>query len=91
MMFLKVLLGFVFLLGSADILVRGGVGLAERLNISPLVIGMTIIAFGTSAPELLVRELVDRLAERFAISEREVETTRETIAFKLPRGLEEAA
>ncbi|MBC8267386.1 MAG: calcium/sodium antiporter [Rhodospirillaceae bacterium] len=54
MMYLKVLLGFVFLLGSADILVRGAVGLARRLDISPLVIGMTIIAFGTSAPELLV-------------------------------------
>lgn len=54
MMYLKVLLGFVFLLGSADILVRGAVGLARRMDISPLVIGMTIIAFGTSAPELLV-------------------------------------
>jgi cation:H+ antiporter len=54
MMYLKIFLGFVFLLGSADILVRGAVGLARRLEISPLVIGMTIIAFGTSAPELLV-------------------------------------
>lgn len=54
MMYLKVLFGFVFLLGSADILVRGAVGLARRMEISPLVIGMTIIAFGTSAPELLV-------------------------------------
>jgi len=54
MMYVKVLFGFIFLLGSADILVRGAVGLARRLEISPLVIGMTIIAFGTSAPELLV-------------------------------------
>ncbi|WP_294234916.1 4-hydroxy-3-methylbut-2-enyl diphosphate reductase [uncultured Sphingomonas sp.] len=46
---------------------------------------------GASAPELLVRELVDRLSERFTVSEREEETTRETIAFKLPRGLEAAA
>lgn len=46
---------------------------------------------GASAPEVLVRELVDRLAERFDVSEFEVETTRETIAFKLPRGLEAAA
>ena len=46
---------------------------------------------GASAPELLVRELVDRLSERFIGSEREEETTRETIAFKLPRGLETAA
>ena len=48
------------------------------------------ITAGASAPETLVRELVERLAERFAVSEREVETTRETIAFKLPRGLEAA-
>jgi 4-hydroxy-3-methylbut-2-enyl diphosphate reductase len=46
---------------------------------------------GASAPELLVRELVDRLSERFTVTEREEETTRETIAFKLPRGLETAA
>jgi 4-hydroxy-3-methylbut-2-enyl diphosphate reductase len=49
------------------------------------------ITAGASAPELLVRELVDRLSERFQVVEREEETTRETIAFKLPRGLEAAA
>ena len=49
------------------------------------------ITAGASAPELLVRELVDRLGERFQVMEREEETTRETIAFKLPRGLEAAA
>ena len=49
------------------------------------------ITAGASAPEVLVRELVDRLAERFAITEQEVETKRETISFKLPRGLEIAA
>lgn len=49
------------------------------------------ITAGASAPELLVRELVDRLSERFQVVEREVETTRENIAFKLPRGLEAAA
>lgn len=45
---------------------------------------------GASAPEILVREVVDRLAERFAVEEEQVETARETIAFKLPRGLEAA-
>ncbi|MEC3948783.1 4-hydroxy-3-methylbut-2-enyl diphosphate reductase [Sphingobium sp. HWE2-09] len=45
---------------------------------------------GASAPEVLVREVVDRLAERFTVEEEQVETTRETIAFKLPRGLETA-
>ena len=48
------------------------------------------ITAGASAPELLVRELVARLAERYDCTEREVETTRETVAFKLPRGLEAA-
>jgi 4-hydroxy-3-methylbut-2-enyl diphosphate reductase len=54
-------------------------------------IGTLGITAGASAPEQLVRELIDRLAERFDVTEREVETTRETIAFKLPRGLEAAA
>lgn len=49
------------------------------------------ITAGASAPELLVRELVDLLATRYDIAEHEVETARETIAFKLPRGLEVAA
>ncbi len=49
------------------------------------------ITAGASAPEFLVRELVGLLAEHYAITEREVETTRETIAFKLPRGLEAVA
>ena len=54
-------------------------------------VGSLGITAGASAPELLVRELVDRLATRFEVVEREVETTRETIAFKLPRGLDAAA
>jgi 4-hydroxy-3-methylbut-2-enyl diphosphate reductase len=45
---------------------------------------------GASAPELLVREVAERLATRFAVTEREVETIAENIAFKLPRGLEAA-
>jgi 4-hydroxy-3-methylbut-2-en-1-yl diphosphate reductase len=49
------------------------------------------ISAGASAPEILVRDLVAKLAERFDIVEREVETKRETIAFKLPRGLEAVA
>jgi 4-hydroxy-3-methylbut-2-en-1-yl diphosphate reductase len=45
---------------------------------------------GASAPEVLVREVVERLATRFEVTEREVETIAENIAFKLPRGLEAA-
>ncbi len=51
-------------------------------------VGTLGITAGASAPEVLVREVVATLAERFAIEERQVETARENIAFKLPRGLE---
>ena len=51
---LKVIIGFVLLYFGGDWLVNGGVSLARRFRISPLVIGLTIVAFGTSAPELLV-------------------------------------
>ncbi len=46
--------GFIALLIGGEGLVRGAVGLALRLRISTLVIGMTVVSFGTSAPELLV-------------------------------------
>lgn len=49
------------------------------------------ITAGASAPELLVRELVDLLGEHYVVSEQEVETKRETIIFKLPRELDAAA
>ena len=44
---------FVLILGG-DFLVRGASNIALRLHISPLVVGLTIVAFGTSAPELLI-------------------------------------
>jgi len=50
----KIVAGFILLFLGGDWLVDGGVALARRFRISPLVIGMTIVAFGTSAPELLV-------------------------------------
>lgn len=46
--------GLVLLLLGAEVMIRGAVALARRLNISPHVIGLTVIAFGTSAPELFV-------------------------------------
>lgn len=54
MMYLLVIAGFVLLLVGAEIMLRGAVGLAEKFNISKLVVGMTVVALGTSAPELLV-------------------------------------
>jgi cation:H+ antiporter len=44
--------GFVLLVLGGDVLVRSASALAIRLGISPLVIGLTVVAFGTSAPEL---------------------------------------
>lgn len=48
------ILGFVFLIKGADLLVEGSSSLAKRLGISDIVIGLTIVSLGTSAPELLV-------------------------------------
>jgi cation:H+ antiporter len=44
--------GLVVLWKSADVLVDGAVGIARRLGIRPLIIGLTIVAMGTSAPEV---------------------------------------
>lgn len=46
--------GLVLLLVAGDFLVRGATALAARYGLSPLLIALTIVAFGTSAPELLV-------------------------------------
>lgn len=48
------ILGFVFLVKGADLLVDGSSSIAKRVGISDLVIGLTIVSLGTSAPELLV-------------------------------------
>ncbi|UCF07708.1 MAG: calcium/sodium antiporter [Thermoplasmata archaeon] len=48
------LIGFVFLIKGADFLVDGASAIAKKLRVSDLVIGLTIVAFGTSAPELMV-------------------------------------
>ena len=46
--------GFILLVWGADRLVAGASAMARNLGVSPLIIGLTIIAFGTSAPELVV-------------------------------------
>jgi len=53
-MYLAALLGFVLLFGGGEGLVRGAVAVARRFGLSSLLIGLTIVAAGTSAPELLV-------------------------------------
>lgn len=49
-----VVAGLVMLVFAGDSLVRGAVNLSLRLGIPPLIVGLTVVAFGTSAPELLV-------------------------------------
>lgn len=49
-----VAVGLLLLVFTGDALVRGAVNLSLRLGIPPLIVGLTVVAFGTSAPELLV-------------------------------------
>ena len=49
---LLLVIGFVFLVKGADWFVDGAAGIAEKLRVPQLIIGLTIVAFGTSAPEL---------------------------------------
>ncbi len=52
--FLKLFGGFVYLLMVGDLLVRGALGLARESKIPPMIVGLTVVAMGTSAPELMV-------------------------------------
>ena len=52
--YLYIVIGLAGLFFGGEALVRGSVGVAKRLSISPLVIGLTVVGFGTSMPELLV-------------------------------------
>jgi len=52
--FLMLFGGFVYLLMGGDLLVRGALGLARESKIPPMIVGLTVVAMGTSAPELMV-------------------------------------
>lgn len=54
MTWVQLVAGFVALVGGAEILVRGAGRIAVRFGLSPVVVGLTVVAFGTSAPELAV-------------------------------------
>lgn len=51
---IQILIGLIGLVAGGELLVRGAAALAGAARISPLVIGLTVVAFGTSAPELAV-------------------------------------
>ena len=54
MTYIFFVLGFIFLIKGADFLVKGASSIGKRMKLSDLVIGLTIVSFGTSLPELLV-------------------------------------
>lgn len=51
---LLILIGFTILIKGADFLVEGAISLARRFRVSDFIIGLTLVAFGTSGPELFV-------------------------------------
>ncbi len=68
MMYLFVLGGLLLLLLGGEALVRGSVSVARKLNISEMVIGLTLVGFGTSIPELVTSlQAVDRGAVGIAV------------------------
>ena len=52
--YISIILGIILLSFGGDFLVRGSIGLARKLNISPMIIGIVIIGLGTSLPEIFV-------------------------------------
>lgn len=54
MEYLQLIGGLIVLVAGGELLVRGSVSIARQLRVSPLVIGLTVVAFGTSTPELVV-------------------------------------
>lgn len=53
MIYLQLVLGFALLVAGGETLVRGAVSVAARFGVSPLLIGLTLVGFGTSTPELV--------------------------------------
>jgi len=53
LLFFTLITGFVLLIAGGELLVRGGVRLARIIGVPPLIIGITIVGFGTSTPELV--------------------------------------
>ena len=54
MSYLYLLIGLVVLVFGGDFLVKSAVSITKKMNVSPLLIGVTVVSFGTSFPELLV-------------------------------------
>ncbi|WP_439881727.1 calcium/sodium antiporter [Pontibacter sp. MBLB2868] len=57
LLYILFVVGFVFLIKGADLLVSGSSSIAKRYGISDMVVGLTIVSFGTSLPELVINIL----------------------------------
>lgn len=57
MLYLLLILGLVILIGSANVLVAGASSIAKKFNVPNLIIGLTVVSFGTSFPELIINIL----------------------------------
>lgn len=64
---LLLIVGFAMLYYGAEWLVKGSANLARSLGVSPIVIGLTVVAFGTSAPELVV-SVISSIADKSMIA-----------------------
>ena len=53
MLFIEIVAGLVLLVAGGEALVRGASALAARMGVSPLLVGLTVVGFGTSTPELV--------------------------------------
>lgn len=63
-----VIVGFVLLMGGGELVVQGAITIANRLRVPPLLIGFTVVAIGTSLPELaVVMEAVEQGAPDIAV------------------------
>jgi cation:H+ antiporter len=54
LLYILFVIGFLFLIKGADMLVTGASSVAKRFNISDMVVGLTVVSFGTSLPELII-------------------------------------
>ena len=52
--YLELIFGFILLMFGGDFLVRGALDFGTKRGISPLIVGVTVVAMGTSAPELVI-------------------------------------